>query len=253
MSSARVLKVVIIGTGGIGKTTLTKVFCNNEYIDQIMTIGIDIHTKYAMWGGKKIILQIWDISGQNQFKFLLPDFIRRANAAILGYDRTRLSSFQDLDYWLETLRQHEPTIPIFLISTKADREYHPSVSPEMGEQYTLTHNLIGFAETSAKDHYNVDVAFRKLVEHFLRIRGSSPPLIFLGPTGQPDPISASQSAPILNTSNNSEISAPIPSAMDRETSFFTECPHCATPLRETQIKLQMNGTRILCQNCFQYI
>lgn len=253
MSSARVLKVVIIGSGGIGKTTLTKVFCNKEYIDQIMTIGIDIHTKEAVWGQKKVILQIWDISGQDQFKFLLPDFVRRANAAILGYDRTYPFSFQELEYWLETLRKHEPNIPIFLISTKADLEYHPTLSPEMGEQFALTHNLIAFVETSAKNHLNVDAPFRKLAEQVLGIRSLSPPLIFLGPTGEPDPVNPPQEPALLDDSQPSEILTTPLNPLKYENNLLHKCPHCSTPLRDTQIKLIMNKTRILCQNCFQYI
>ena len=65
-----------------------------------MTIGIDIHSKDVILDGHKIALQIWDISGQEQFKFLISDFVIGANGVILAYDRTRPESFVNLDYWL---------------------------------------------------------------------------------------------------------------------------------------------------------
>ena len=51
IKGAKIFKVAIVGDGGVGKTTLTKVFCDNPYVDQIMTIGIDVHVKTAVVNG----------------------------------------------------------------------------------------------------------------------------------------------------------------------------------------------------------
>ena len=121
VKNARVFKLVIVGDGGVGKTTLTKVFCNNPYVEQIMTIGIDIHAKDVVVNGQRTVLQIWDISGQTQFQFMVPDFLKGAKGAILAYDRTRESSFSHLDFWIAQLHTNTPNAPIVLISTKADQ------------------------------------------------------------------------------------------------------------------------------------
>ena len=176
--SGRVLKLVIIGDGGIGKTTLTKVFCENTYLDQIMTIGIDIHTKESVVNGQKTTLQIWDISGQSQFKFLLSDFIRSANGVVLAFDCSRKLTFLNLDEWIELIRTYEPNVPIFLIATKLDEGYDPALSKETIAEFIQRKNLIGFEETSAKAHMNVEIPWKRLIEHFLGFAPDSVPLIF---------------------------------------------------------------------------
>ncbi|MHA1265810.1 MAG: Rab family GTPase [Candidatus Helarchaeota archaeon] len=258
LKDTKVLKMVIVGSGGIGKTTLTKVFCDNEYVDQIMTIGIDIHTKEALlWGEKKIVLQIWDISGQGQFRFLFPDFVKSANGAILAFDRTSPASFRELSEWLSLLRTHEPGIPVFLIATKADLEYADALNQEMARQFAITHQLVGFEETSAKLPLNVDVPFRRLLEYHHRIEFGSDAIIFLGPTVEPEvpTTTMKEEPPVIEVSHDSGSQV-----ISREVKFHahsntipSRCPNCQEPLRESQIKLLRNGTRVLCQYCFHYI
>jgi len=181
IKNAKVLKFVILGDGGVGKTTLAKVFCDNAYIESIMTIGIDLHAKDVIVNGKRTVLQIWDLSGQDQFKFMVPTFVGGASAAILAFDRTRPSSFLNLDSWLNELRTIEPNVPIFLISTKGDQEYHLELKPQLAREYVQKNNLIGFEDTSAKISLNVNTSFKRLLEHIFGFEADQFPIIFLGP------------------------------------------------------------------------
>jgi small GTP-binding protein len=263
MSGAKVLKLVIIGDGAVGKTTLTKVFCNNEYIDQIMTIGIDIHAKETLLNKKKVTLQIWDISGQDQFKFLLPDFVKNANGAILAFDRTRPTSFRNLDEWFQLLRTHEPQIPIVLVATKGDLVYHPALNPELAKEFVRSHELIGFEDTSAKAKINIHAPFQRLIEHIHGLTPGSSSIVFLGKDGIPDQepqppeltkeedrVSTFQSNPVRPTAipilehSTSGSSAATVSYPHIKADFPSQCPNCGTPLRETQLKLIRNGTRV---------
>jgi small GTP-binding protein len=174
----RIFKLVIAGDGAVGKTTLVKVFCDQPFLDQIMTIGMDLHIKDVTFDHEPQTLQIWDLSGQTQFKFLLKDFARATNGAILAFDVSRESSFQSLDSWLEILRADKPDLPVVLIATKRDLNYDPSLNPERAKEYARNNDLIDFIETSSKEYLNIEVPFRRLLETINKVESDSVPVEF---------------------------------------------------------------------------
>jgi len=264
---SRVLKFVIIGDGGVGKTTLTKVFCTGQFIDQIMTIGIDIHTKDSIVKGERVTLQIWDISGQIQFKFLLPDFIRNANGVILAFDCTSNTSFLNLKEWLQLIRSKEPNAPIFLIATKIDEEYDPILNIDEIRVFKEAQGLIGFEETSAKLNLNVEIPFKRLLEYIYQAKPDEIPISFIGFEERSDYIESKISIPqepdiiteiAPNTEKSTEdltnsLNQPLLKEKLKSNNFITQCPHCNAPLRNSQIKLKADGKEVFCQNCMSII
>ena len=156
-----VFKLVLCGDGGIGKTTLSTFFCKQTYHDHELTVGLEIHSKKFLFNDSPEFLQIWDLSGQKQFRFLLSDFFRGAHGVILGFDMSRRGSFLNLSKWLKLI----PQVPIFLMATKSDKGYHPTLSREMAQKFAKQNKFIGFTETSAKENLNVEVPFIRIIEH----------------------------------------------------------------------------------------
>ena len=63
MPKPKVLKTIIAGDGGVGKTTLLHRYVEGKFIaDTRMTIGVQFHLKEFMIGEEQIYLQIWDSS-----------------------------------------------------------------------------------------------------------------------------------------------------------------------------------------------
>ena len=115
------LKIVLLGEGGVGKTTISKSYIDNYFFTKSkQTIAVEFHSKIITHSDKGVSkLQIWDLGGQEHFKHMgvFGDFCKGADAALLCFDLTDLSSLFNLAEWLEFI---SPTIPRFLIGTKSD-------------------------------------------------------------------------------------------------------------------------------------
>ena len=123
LNSKRVIKIIVAGNGGIGKTSLMKTFCYKKYSeDEKLTVGTEIFIKKFKLNGEVEILQIWDLGGQLQFRFFMEGLVCGAHGAILGFDIKRRNSFIDLKEWLSLLRTADPNLPIVLVATKLDLE-----------------------------------------------------------------------------------------------------------------------------------
>ncbi len=162
----KVLKIIVAGNGGIGKTTLMKSFCYKEYAeDEKLTVGTEIFIKKFKVNGHIEFMQVWDLGGQEHFRFFLEGLIRGAHGAILGFDIKRRNSFMDLKKWLALLRTADPDIPIVLVATKLDLGYHPTLNRELAENFVKENNLIGFIEISSKDKLHLEDPFSLLIKH----------------------------------------------------------------------------------------
>ena len=107
------LKIIILGDSGVGKTSLMNQYCNKRVSNQYKaTIGADFLTKEVMIDDKLVTLQIWDTAGQERFQSLGVAFYRGADACILVYDITAEKSFEQLNSWRdEFLTQANPRDP----------------------------------------------------------------------------------------------------------------------------------------------
>jgi len=159
-------KILLLGDASVGKTSFTKRYCYNVFNpSERLTIGVDFHVKTIEMNNKKIKLQIWDVGGEERFRFLLPTYCLGANAAFLLYDITRSSSLDNIPEWNSIVRQKGGDIPIMVIGSKLDlAETQRQIPTEHGVQIAEKNNFNKFLEISAKDNLNVDKAFRILTE-----------------------------------------------------------------------------------------
>ena len=95
------LKVIILGDSGVGKTSLMNQYVNRKFSNQYKaTIGADFLTKdITLEDGRQVTLQIWDTAGQERFQSLGVAFYRGADACVLVYDVTSQNSFKTLETW----------------------------------------------------------------------------------------------------------------------------------------------------------
>jgi len=161
------LKIVILGDSGVGKTSLMNQYVNKKFSSQYKaTIGADFLTKEVMIDDKLVTLQIWDTAGQERFQSLGVAFYRGADACILVYDITSEKSFDQLNSWrTEFLSQANPrdpdNFPFVVIGNKVDKEAERRVPKSKASQWCKSKGPkpISYFETSAKEAIKVESAF----------------------------------------------------------------------------------------------
>ncbi|MEM2109637.1 MAG: Rab family GTPase [Candidatus Odinarchaeota archaeon] len=164
-----VFKVLLLGDGAVGKTSLismfTKGFIKQDYK---MTIGVDIMAKTVRVDDKIAKLSIWDLAGQQRFKAIRSAFYGGVAGALLVFDLTRALTFKNLINWLQELYQYgNPECPTILIGNKSDLAELRDVRQEDIDWFV---SEIGseYIQTSAKTGDNVENAFisltRKMIE-----------------------------------------------------------------------------------------
>uniref|UniRef100_A0A4W6FD55 RAB7a, member RAS oncogene family n=1 Tax=Lates calcarifer TaxID=8187 RepID=A0A4W6FD55_LATCA len=122
------LKVIILGDSGVGKTSLMNQYVNKKFSNQYKaTIGADFLTKEVMVDDRLVTMQIWDTAGQERFQSLGVAFYRGADCCVLVFDVTAPNTFKTLDSWRdEFLIQASPrdpeNFPFVVLGNKIDLE-----------------------------------------------------------------------------------------------------------------------------------
>ncbi|CAK4775400.1 unnamed protein product [Aphanomyces euteiches] len=162
-----ILKVVLIGDSGVGKSNLVQRFTKNKYNGaSTQTIGFEFAAKTIRVGDRRIKAQIWDTAGQERFQSLTAAYYRNAVGALVVYDITNRHSFEHVTHWLEQIREHaHENVVLILVGNKCDLAHLPNtrqVSTLEAARFAETHHM-EFVEASALDSTNVVEAFKRII------------------------------------------------------------------------------------------
>ena len=158
-------KVVLIGDSGVGKSNLLSRFTKNEFnLESKTTIGVEFATKTIEWGDKIIKAQIWDTAGQERYRAITSAYYRGAVAALLVYDITKSHTFQNVEKWLQELKDYaDDNIVVMLVGNKTDLANLRAVKNDEAQSFA-DKNELAFIETSALDSTNVVDAFEQIIQ-----------------------------------------------------------------------------------------
>ena len=165
--SEYVFKLVLIGPGAVGKTSLMRRFVNDKFSHSYsVTIGVDFLSKQLKIDTTNIRITIWDIGGQSRFKFLRGNFYNGASGTLLIFDLSRDETYKEIRKWLEEFRQFAgDEKPFVLIGNKADLlEDIGDVTPRDEARKFAEQEGSIYIETSAKSGENVEEAFVELTK-----------------------------------------------------------------------------------------
>jgi small GTP-binding protein len=173
----KVLKIVVVGDSGVGKTQLLNKFAWNEFDSESKsTIGVNFLTKFvekkgAVGGGYK--LQLWDTAGQERYRAITSAYYRGSAGMLLCYDSTKRHTFENISKWLKEINEINDTYgtnkaKMILIATQIDRKHLKEIPTRIGQQYA-TDNEMSFFETSALTGEGIDEAMTTLVDEIFKM------------------------------------------------------------------------------------
>jgi small GTP-binding protein len=130
-----------------------------------MTIGVDFEILPYFLHDQEIVLQLFDLGGQQRFQFMHRSYIKGAKVAIVLYDLTRSQSFENLPQWFDILLSENPEIPIILAGTKKDvtsmEDLHNATTQWMKFNSTTPYskNIKKHLYISSKTYEGIDALF----------------------------------------------------------------------------------------------
>ncbi len=161
MSDPQIYKVLLLGDGNAGKTSLVRRFCEGKFEEsRILTIGVDFQLKTVQIGERTIRLSIWDVAGQDRFRVFRDQFYSGTLAVALVYDVTAPATFFNLPRWREEVMAAVPGVKMCVIGNKLD--LGPVVPPGEAEGWAKFEGGMPFVQTSALTGENVEEFFRGL-------------------------------------------------------------------------------------------
>lgn len=165
---SKLLKVVLLGDGGVGKSSLMNRFVSNKFDAQSFhTIGVEFLNKDVEVDGDHYTMQIWDTAGQERFKSLRTPFYRGADCCLLTFAVDDLQSFKNLSMWKKEFLYYADiedgnNFPFVILANKIDMD-NRCIPENEGREWCINNGKAPYFETSAKDATNVEEAFKAAI------------------------------------------------------------------------------------------
>jgi Ras-related protein Rab-1A len=163
------IKVILIGDSGTGKTSIINRYINNIYTENyVCTIGVDFMAKNLLINDKMMMLQIWDTAGMERYKQITTSYYRGAYAAIVVFDLCNRSSFENVIRWILVYNEYSSPLLkklIYLVGNKTDIVEERKITKEEIEEFIKKFNC-EYYETSAKNGTGINEMFLNLCENF---------------------------------------------------------------------------------------
>ncbi len=166
------VKIIVAGASQAGKTSLVHKFVFDKFIDVSPTVGINFAQKICNGEAGPLNMSIWDLSGQNRFRFLMPKFLSGATGVILVIDQTRPDTLTMGAEWLNLINQYahsDHKEAIVLAGAKTDLPSH--IAQDLIHRFCREFNVADFVPCSSKEGTNVVRVFERVAT---AIRRSAP-------------------------------------------------------------------------------
>jgi len=157
-------KVIMVGSGGVGKSALTLQFMYDEFVEDYEPTKADSYRKKVMLDGVEVQIDILDTAGQEDYAAIRDNYFRSGEGFLCVFSITEAESFQaTTDFREQILRvKADENIPFLLVGNKSDLEDKRQIPVTDAAQRAETWG-VPYVETSAKTRENVDKAYFDLL------------------------------------------------------------------------------------------
>ncbi|TMS35727.1 hypothetical protein L596_003061 [Steinernema carpocapsae] len=164
-AAAHKFKVVLLGEGAVGKSSLLLRYVENKFSPRhLSTVQAACLTKKILVDGTCVDLNIWDTAGQERFHALGPMYYRDSQGALLIFDITDQRSFEKVKVWVKELRgMLKNSVTLMIIGNKTDLERERVIETDAAKEYAASVEA-EYRETSAKENLGISTVFDQVTK-----------------------------------------------------------------------------------------
>ncbi|XP_028140718.1 ras-related protein Ral-a [Diabrotica virgifera virgifera] len=157
-------KVIMVGSGGVGKSALTLQFMYDEFVEDYEPTKADSYRKKILLDGEDVQIDILDTAGQEDYAAIRDNYFRSGEGFLCIFSITEDESFQATQEFREQILRvkNDETIPFLLVGNKCDLEDKRKVSIQEATERAKQWG-VPYVETSAKTREHVDKVFYDLM------------------------------------------------------------------------------------------
>lgn len=157
-------KVIMVGSGGVGKSALTLQFMYDEFVEDYEPTKADSYRKKVVLDGEEVQIDILDTAGQEDYAAIRDNYFRSGEGFLCVFSITEEDSFQATQEFREQILRvkGDSNIPFILVGNKADLVGSRQVQLATATGKALEWQ-VPYVETSAKTRENVDKVFYDLM------------------------------------------------------------------------------------------
>lgn len=157
MTTQAEFKLVLVGDGGVGKTTFVKRHITGEFERKyVATLGVEVRPLDFSTNFGKIRFNVWDTAGQEKFGGLRDGYYINGNCAIIMFDVTARTTYKHVPNWYRDLTRVCEQIPICLVGNKVDIKDRKVKARQV--VFHRKRNL-PYYDISAKSNFNYEKPF----------------------------------------------------------------------------------------------
>eukprot|EP01121_Diplochlamys_sp_Union-15-3_P007377 TRINITY_DN1870_c0_g1_i4.p1 TRINITY_DN1870_c0_g1~~TRINITY_DN1870_c0_g1_i4.p1 ORF type:complete len:192 (-),score=43.53 TRINITY_DN1870_c0_g1_i4:105-680(-) len=163
-------KIVVLGSGGVGKSALTVQFVQGIFVEKYDPTIEDSYRKMVEVDGEQYMLEILDTAGTEQFTAMRDLYMKNGQGFVLAYSIIAQSTFNDLPEMKDQILRVKDTdsVPMVLVGNKCDLSDQRVITTEQGEALARKFNA-SFLEASAKTKINVEQIFYDLIRQINKL------------------------------------------------------------------------------------
>ncbi|KAK3368868.1 GTP-binding protein rho2 [Lasiosphaeria ovina] len=152
-------KLVIIGDGACGKTSLLSVFTLGHFPTDYIPTVFENYVTDCKVDGKSVQLALWDTAGQEDYERLRPLAYSQAHVILIGFSIDTPDSLDNVRHkWVPEAQERCPEVPIILVGLKKDLRDDPVAIEEMRKK------SLAFVTTTEGDRTGAEIGARKYLE-----------------------------------------------------------------------------------------
>ncbi|WP_230968440.1 COR domain-containing protein, partial [Nostoc sp. WHI] len=147
-------KLLLIGQGSVGKTSLIKRLMHDEYDkNQAQTDGLNVETWNVPVNSKDIRLNVWDFGGQEIYHATHQFFLTKRSLYLLVCNCRTSEEENRIEYWLKLIESFGGESPVIIVGNKKDEQPLDINRKALREKYS---NIRAIIETSCQDNIGID-------------------------------------------------------------------------------------------------